>query len=177
MSENISRCSIRLPGLTAHLIFWPLIVAGLALDLWSKKTVFDWLAPRDSFSIVDGCLRLVVAVNNGAAFGIFSGRPCLLAAVSIIALIVVFAVFFFGGAEKKLVHIALGLFTAGLCGNLYDRIFNNGFVRDFIDVYYRRYHWPAFNFADAMLCIGVVLLLMSSVFTGQSSRRRVQQRK
>ena len=74
-------------------------------------------------------------------------------------------------------HVALGLFTAGICGNLWDRIFNDGRVRDFIDiVYWPGKHWPAFNIADSMLCIGVGLMIISSL-TEQSYRKCVQQRK
>lgn len=150
--------------LAAHLIFWPVMLAGLALDLWSKKAVFEWLRNRAdlSFSLIDGFLQLVMAQNAGAAFGIASGQRWLLVAVSGLALIVILTVFLFSGTGKKVVYVALGLFAAGIFGNLYDRIFNNGLVRDFIDVYYRRYHWPAFNVADSMLCIAVGLLLISS---------------
>ncbi len=169
----------RLPNLKAHLTFWPIIAVGLTLDLWSKKAVFDWLQqqPNLRFSVIDGFLQLVIAVNEGAAFGIFPGRPYLLTAVSIIALIVIFAVFLFGGTRQKLVHIALGLFAAGVCGNLYDRIFNDGLVRDFIDICYHQYHWPAFNIADSMLCVGVGLMIILSFLTEKSSRRHVRQRK
>ena len=118
------------------------------------------------------------AVNDGAAFGIASGQRYLLVAVSVIALIVILTVFLFSGSERKLVHIALGLFAAGICGNLYDRIFNNGLVRDFIDVvYWPGRHWPAFNIADSMLCIGVGLLIISGAFTGKFSRRYARQHK
>jgi signal peptidase II len=146
-----------LPDLWAHLIFWPLAVLGTALDLWSKRAVFDWLEHRGSVSIIDGFLRLVKALNEGAAFGLFSGHPYGLIVVSCVALVVIFACFLFGGAKQRLVHAALGLFAAGVCGNLYDRIFNDGLVRDFIDVYYRQHHWPAFNVADSLLCIAVGL--------------------
>ncbi len=119
-----------------------------------------------------------MALNDGAAFGLFSGKPYLLVAVSIVALIAVFAIFLFSGTERRFVHIALALFAAGVCGNLYDRIFNNGLVRDFIDVvYWPGRHWPAFNIADSMLCVGVGLLLISTFFTGKSSRKRAQQHK
>ena len=75
-------------------------------------------------------------------------------------------------------HAALGLFAAGICGNLYDRIFNNGLVRDFIDVvYWSGRHWPAFNFADSMLCIGVGVVIISGLFTEKSARKHAQQRK
>lgn len=150
-----------LPDFSAHLIFWPLMVFGISLDLWSKKAVFDSLKHRGSISIVDGFLRLVTALNEGAAFGLFSGHPYWLIVVSCVALVVIFACFLFGGAKQRLVHVALGLFAAGVCGNLYDRIFNDGLVRDFIDVYYRQHHWPAFNVADSLLCIAVGLGVIS----------------
>ena len=169
----------RLPGLKAQLVFWPLIAAGFTLDLWSKIVVFDWLKQQqsNSVSIIDGFLQLVLAQNDGAAFGLFSGKPYLLAAVSVIALLVILAIFFLSGTQHTLVHIALALFAAGVCGNLYDRIFNNGFVRDFIDVYYRQFHWPAFNIADTMLCIGVGVLILSTFFTGKPYRTHARQHK
>lgn len=156
---------LALPDLGAQFTFWPLMAAGLALDLWSKSIVFRWLMqkPGNNVSIIDGFLRLVVALNNGGAFGIFSGKPYLLAVVSVVAVVVISVVFFFSRGQHRLVHIALALFAAGVCGNLWDRIFNHGYVRDFIDVYYRDYHWPTFNVADIMLCISVGLLLISSL--------------
>lgn len=158
-------CGIELPCLAAHLVFWPLTIIGIALDLWTKKAVFDWLyqKPSNSVSIIDGFLHLVIAENAGAAFGIASGQRYLLTSVSVIALIVIFGIFILGGIKQRLIHVALGLFAAGVCGNLWDRIFNDGRVRDFIDVYYRQYHWPAFNIADSMLCIAVGLLIISSL--------------
>lgn len=160
-----------LPDLTAHLIFWPLLTAGLALDLLSKRAVFAWLQQRqpDGVSIIDGFLRLIKIENAGAAFGIAAGQRWLLVAVSGLALMVIFAVFLLSSTRRKPVHIALGLFAAGVSGNLWDRIFNDGFVRDFIDVYYRQYHWPAFNLADSMLCIAVGLLIISSFRTARGS--------
>ncbi len=173
-----ARRHVGLPPLAAHLIFWPLMVVGVVLDLWSKRVVFDYLQQRGSISIIDGFLRLVVAENAGAAFGIASGQRCLLVAVSAIALMIVFAVFLFSGTRQKLIHIALGLFAAGVCGNLWDRIFNDGLVRDFIDVvYWPGRHWPAFNIADSMLCVAVGLMVVSSLFTRKSCRKHARRQK
>ena len=170
-----------MPGLKAQLIFWPLMAVGMTLDLWSKKAVFQWLqqAEGNSISIIDGFLHLVEARNTGAAFGIAAGQRYFLTGISVIALVVIFWIFLFSGTERRLVHIALGLFASGVCGNLYDRIFNNdGAVRDFIDVvYWPGKHWPAFNVADSLLCIGVGLMIFSAFFTGKSSPERVQQQK
>jgi signal peptidase II len=155
-----------LPGLKAHIIFWSVAVFGIALDLWSKSAVFGWLQrqPDCKFSIIDGFFHVVTALNEGAAFGMARGQRYLLMAISVIALVVILAVFFSSGKRQELVHIALGLFAAGVCGNLYDRVFNDGLVRDFIDiVYWPGRHWPAFNAADSMLCIAVGLLIISSL--------------
>ena len=170
---------VKLPGLKAHIIFWSITVFGIALDLWSKSAVFDWLQQQhSSISIIDGFLQLVRTENPGAAFGIAAGQHHLLIAVSVIALMVIFAIFLFGGTEQKLVHVALGLFAAGVCGNIYDRIFNGGLVRDFIDVvYWPGRHWPAFNIADSMLCIAVGLLIISNLLIGKSSRKHARQHK
>jgi len=169
-----------MPGLKGQLIFWSLVAAGIALDLWSKAAVFGWLSQKqaNSVSIVDGFFQLVLAENRGAAFGIAAGQRYLLITVSIIALVVVLLFFLLGGTRQKLLRIALALFMAGICGNLYDRIFNDGAVRDFIDVvYWPGKHWPAFNVADSMLCIGVGLLIISSLLTGQPSQKHGQQQK
>lgn len=161
-----------LPDAGSHFIFWSLAAGGLLLDLWTKKAAFDRLGPVERLSVIEGFIQLVRAQNDGAAFGLFAGKAYFLTAVSIFAMVAIFAVFLFGGNRQKLVNVALGLFSAGVCGNLYDRTFNGGMVRDFIDVYYRDYHWHTFNVADALLCIGVGLLIISSFFTAQPARKR-----
>jgi signal peptidase II len=169
----------KLPDAAAHLVFWPLFVVGFTLDLWSKWVVFKWLETKSGYSVsvVDGFFQLVMAQNAGAAFGIAAGKRGLLVIVSVIALIAIIGVFLFGQVCKRMVHVALALFAAGICGNLYDRIFNQGFVRDFLDVYYGHYHWPAFNVADSMLCIAVGLLVISSFATEKPCQRHVQPHK
>ena len=180
-SEPISRksWSFAPPRIGVQIIFWVLAVGGTALDLWSKSAIFAWLEQRgqESFSIVDGFFQLVSVENAGAAFGIAYGQRHLLTVVSGLALIAIVVVFFLSRNQPRLVHVALGLFVAGVCGNLYDRIFNEGRVRDFLDVYWGDKHWPAFNVADSMLCIAVGLLLVSTVLTERSCRKRGQQRK
>jgi signal peptidase II len=154
-----------------HLIFWPIFIGGLALDLWTKSAVFAWLKHVDGEGkiIVDGFLRLQLGENPGAAFGIAGGHRVMLVSVSVIALIVILAVFMFSLKERKIFIVALALFAGGVAGNLYDRAFNGGLVRDFIDImYWPGKHWPAFNIADSMLCAAVGLLILSSLFSPKS---------
>ncbi|MCK5565357.1 MAG: signal peptidase II, partial [Planctomycetes bacterium] len=122
-------------------------------------------------SVIDGFFRLVMRENSGAAFSIAEGKTVMLVSVSVIALIVVLGLFFFGRIRGKLMNIGLALFTAGIIGNLYDRAFNHGYVRDFLDVYYKEHHWPAFNVADSMLCVAVGLLVIANIMADISQRR------
>jgi signal peptidase II len=166
-----------LPDFKTHIIFWSIAIVGLMLDLWSKSAVFAWLQriQRGSVPIIDGFLNFIIAENPGAAFGIAQGKTFLFIIVSIIALAVIFIFFLLSGAEKRIMHIAIGLFAAGVCGNLFDRLFNNGLVRDFIDViYFPGKHWPAFNLADSMLCTAVGLIIISSFLTGRFDQKHAQ---
>jgi signal peptidase II len=61
--------------------------------------------------------------------------------------------------------IAFGMILSGAIGNLWDRIFHHH-VRDFIDVHLGLgYHWPTFNIADSLICVGVGLILYETLFT------------
>jgi len=143
--------------------------------------VFAWLEnkpPEYCARIIDGLVTFRRALNDGAAFGIASGWQMLLVVVSAVALVVIFGVFLFGGARQRAVQVALGLFAAGVGGNLWDRLFNDGRVRDFIDVvYWPGRHWHTFNVADAMLCVAVGLLIVATFFTDSSDRKRAQPQK
>ena len=57
--------------------------------------------------------------------------------------------------------IALAMILGGAVGNLIDRVML-GYVIDYIDLYYNKWHWPAFNVADSAISIGVVLLIIDS---------------
>jgi len=153
----------------AVVIFLVVWAAGLSLDLWTKKAAFDYLRHKGSVTVLDGFIQFVAVENPGAAFGMASGQQYLLIITSVAALIIIVGVFLFGQSDRKAFYIVLGLLAGGVCGNLYDRVFNNGLVRDFIDVYYRQYHWPAFNIADSILCVGVAVLIILSF---QTSRQR-----
>jgi len=72
-------------------------------------------------------------------------------------------------APEKRTAAALSLIIGGAVGNLIDRI-NNGYVVDFIDVYYNSWHFPAFNLADSAITGGVILLLVDGLFLSISGK-------
>jgi signal peptidase II len=163
----------RLPGAGEHLVFWGLAVAVVALDLWSKKAVFEWMlaSGREEYRLIDGLLSVVLGLNRGAAFGIAEGHRGMLMLFAGAAVILIAGYFLFGQIRDRWTCAAMGLFLGGVIGNFYDRLYNGGMVRDFIDVYWKDRHWPAFNVADSMLCVAVGLLLIRTFFTGRPSQK------
>lgn len=64
--------------------------------------------------------------------------------------------------QEKLQAISLSLILGGALGNVIDRI-RLGYVVDFLDFYYDKWHFPAFNIADSAITIGAILIIYDSV--------------
>ncbi len=154
-----------LPPASLHGIYWPLAVGGAALDFWSKSAIFQWLPtlPQEYYVVIPNFFQLILRENAGAAFSIAYGQRLFLTAIAAVAVVALLLGFLFGRVRRPVVIIAMGCMTAGVIGNLYDRLFNEGRVRDFLDVFVGTYHWPTFNVADSLLCIGVGLLFIANL--------------
>lgn len=108
----------------AHLRFWSVALGGVALDLWSKHTVFNWLRQNhEPYVLVPYVLSFHTMFNPGALFGIGAGQTEWFLVASVLALILVFWMFGQSSPRRFLLQIALGGILAGAMGNMYDRIF------------------------------------------------------
>ncbi|MDH5298804.1 MAG: signal peptidase II, partial [Desulfobulbaceae bacterium] len=65
-------------------------------------------------------------------------------------------------SRSPLYVAGIGLISGGAVGNLIDRL-RFGAVIDFLDFYFKTYHWPAFNVADSAITVGVGLFLLASL--------------
>jgi signal peptidase II len=136
----------------------------VVLDQATKEAALARLVPGHPIVVADGWLSLTLVMNPGLAFGLLGTiEPAwrwIVAALSIIALIVLARVALrvlpTGGVIGV---VAIGLIFGGAVGNLIDRA-RFGAVVDFVDVYWRSWHWPAFNVADSAISVGVVLLAL-----------------
>lgn len=61
--------------------------------------------------------------------------------------------------EEKWNNIAYAMIIGGAIGNVFDRLVH-GFVIDYLDFYWGSYHWPAFNLADATICVGAAMIIL-----------------
>jgi signal peptidase II len=136
----------------------------VALDQLTKVVVDRFMSLHESWTVVEGLARLTYVQNRGAAFGVLSDadlpyQALLFSAVSLAALLAIAVYAWRLPAHTVLPQTALALVMGGAMGNLLDRA-RLGYVIDFVDVYWGRYHWPAFNVADAAISIGVCLLIV-----------------
>ena len=71
-------------------------------------------------------------------------------------------------ANNKVLGIGFALMLSGALGNLIDRVLF-GYVIDFLDFYYGKNRWPAFNVADSVIFVGAALMIWDS-FTNKDTQ-------
>jgi signal peptidase II len=156
---------------------YPLVaaIAGIVivLDQFTKYLVLQRFSLHESVPVIPGFFNLTYVRNPGAAFGILAGahgawRTVFFVTVSLVALAVI--VTLVRKTHDRLPLVAFALIGGGAVGNLIDRV-RSGEVVDFIEWYYRSYHWPAFNIADSAITVGVVLLAVDMLFPGKQEAR------
>ena len=136
----------------------------LILDQAVKWLALRRLPPGVPMSVIDGFFSLTLVMNPGLAFGMLGTVPrgwrWVVALLSIAALGVLAAVATRLLPEGgRVAAIAVGMIFGGAAGNLIDRA-RFGAVVDFLDFYWRGWHWPAFNVADSAISVGVALLAL-----------------
>lgn len=143
------------------------------LDLWTKSIATQSLTLYRPVELT-GWLNMTLAHNYGAAFSFLSDaggwQRWLFTGLAFVVTLVLIAWLFRLQAREKLTAAGLGLIIGGAVGNLVDRVLN-GYVVDFIDVYYQGWHWPAFNLADSAITGGVILLLLDALLQSLSGKK------
>lgn len=145
-------------------MFFSTAAAILLFDLWSKWHVSNHPPPGGRAALVPGLIEIInVKMNEGAAFGLGKGMAPLFVLVSLLASAAMVWVAFRYGRSSRLLTVALGLLLGGALGNVWDRLFCGGKVRDFIDLYIGKWRYPAtFNVADAAICFGCGMVFLYS---------------
>lgn len=138
-------------------------LAVVVADQSTKLAAVALLDPRSSVELFP-TLDLVLAYNTGAAFSILStaGGWQRWLFIGIALAISAFILHWLRDLPRRArwLPLALSLILGGAIGNVVDRV-RIGAVVDFIDFHVGTWHWPAFNVADAAICVGAALLVMS----------------
>lgn len=130
---------------------------SFAVDQALKSWAHALVGVNGTIRLMPG-LNIIATSNKGVAFSIATEvAPWILVFV---ALGISAALIAWLARTKRAAHAAgLGLALGGALGNVADRL-RFGAVRDFIDVYWRGWHWPAFNLADAAIVTGLAMVIL-----------------
>ena len=148
--------------------YFVIFAAAIVLDQVSKLAVAGNLAPYSAVNVIPGFFNLTHIYNPGGAFGFFATqsqgvRTFVFIGMAFAALGLI--LWFFKNTPKEFVWLraAYSMILGGAVGNLIDRI-RMGHVIDFLDVYFKDMHWPAFNIADSFITMGMAVIIFHVVF-------------
>lgn len=142
-------------------------MGGVIVDILSKWVVFSKIGEFGKIILIPGLINILRSRNEGVVFGLFPGKTNIFIIFSIIAIAIIIYIYITSDKVLFVSNLALGLILAGAIGNLWDRIWY-GHVRDFIDLHIgNRYHWPTFNIADSLICIGISFMVFASFSTSK----------
>jgi signal peptidase II len=146
------------------------IILVLWSDQWSKNAVLAAFERGGIPYDVTSWFTLTLVWNRGVSFGMLAQDaawgPWLLKGLAAVLMIVLLR--WLWQATHWVQALALGLVLGGAVGNVLDR-FYHGAVVDFLDFHYLEIHYPAFNIADAAICIGVVILVLESIVSARKN--------
>lgn len=149
--------------LKSRLLGLAIITATLIADQLSKAAILAEFTLNSGGRHISltSFFDLVLWWNRGVSFGMlvhdYDYMPYILTGLS---LVIAAALTVWLWRTPRLVQAAaLALVIGGAIGNAIDRL-QYGAVVDFLYFHIGEWYWPAFNVADAAICVGVVLMLI-----------------
>ncbi|MDI1351559.1 MAG: signal peptidase II [bacterium] len=146
--------------------YWLLLsIAIILCDQLSKYWVGIYLTPYKPMPILP-MLNITLAYNTGAAFSFLSGagdwHRWFFTAFSFVVSTILVIWLWRTPSQARLQSAGISLILGGAVGNLIDRGLQ-GYVVDFIDVFYKYHHFATFNIADSAICIGAAILVLDLI--------------
>jgi signal peptidase II len=168
-------------GLIVDFIILDQISKWLALDYIFKPElnletlgIFDWISSSLRLPFISteitSFFNLTMVWNEGVSFGMFqNGNPWPLIVMSIV-ISGIFSIWLLK-SKSWVEAISLSMVIGGALGNIVDRLHFRA-VADFLDFHIMGWHYPAFNLADSFISIGIVILVVNSLFFDPKNRER-----
>jgi len=160
-----------------YTLFIILTVVGLLLDQATKLYIDRSMHLFDSIPVLTDFFHITYVRNRGAAFSFLSNaswRLPFFIGISLVASVAILVAFHKLRDDQKLAQVSLAMIFSGAIGNLIDRL-RLGEVIDFLDAHWYRHHWPAFNVADSLICVGVFLLAVDMLLEDKRLKGRSAQ--
>lgn len=123
----------------------------------------------EGFYWESSCISLELHYNRGVAFSMFAFLGENLKWIQTLLIVAIIGYIFYEGYLKEF-PFPLGLLVGGAIGNLYDRFIHEGVV-DYI-AWHCGFEFAIFNFADVMINIGVISILILSYISSKKASKK-----
>lgn len=151
--------------------YYLLIILIIMIDQASKYFVSNMMQHGQTIPLINNIFHITFVRNTGAAFGILPGNTALLIAVGLAAALFILYTMHFIPKSKYYYKIGLSLILAGSIGNIIDRVYR-GYVVDMFDFRF----FPVFNIADAMINVGMCIVIAAFLLGRRPSGASLQKR-
>ena len=131
------------------------------MDLISKFVVFNYV-DLYQFIKITYFFDITHIHNFGVSFGLFSGTIPSLVLILIGLIVTVLITYLYMNSRDVLERWGLFIIICGAIANIIDRT-TNGYVIDFLYFHINQFYWPAFNFADIYISIGIIMIIVNMV--------------
>lgn len=149
-----------------------LTLFAVVFDQATKLSVLAFLPANGYIKVFEG-FNIVLTFNSGTSFGLLSPKTVFgyYMIIGMTILCMIFLTYMFFKLRVFAEKVFCALILGGALGNLADR-FIHGAVVDFLDVYYKNLHWPAFNFADMFISCGAIFLILYNLFCSKEIEKK-----
>ena len=150
--------------LKKNIFYFFFILFIFILDRISKLWIISIFNLENNLEIkISSFINLNLIWNKGIAFGLFSyGEKFEYNLFTCLIIMIIAIVFWMIIKTKGFEKYGFLMILGGALGNIFDRLYYSA-VPDFIDIYYKNFHWFVFNVADIFITIGVLMLIINEI--------------
>ena len=150
--------------LKKNIFYFLFILFIFILDRVSKLWIISIFNSENNLEIkISSFINLNLIWNKGIAFGLFSyGEKFEYNLLTGLIIMIISIVFWMIIKTKGLEKYGFLMILGGALGNIFDRLYYSA-VPDFIDIYYKNFHWFVFNVADIFITVGVLMLIINEI--------------
>ena len=152
-------------------VYFFIILLVCVLDQLTKLYAMDVIASYGSVAVenlsagmskplIKDVLHLTYIENSGMSFGLLSEHRWVFMLLSTVGIAALFCYLIYIKGQDRFLSFSLSLIIGGGIGNMFDRIIL-GYVVDFVDFCYFDFWKWVFNVADACICVGAALMILS----------------
>ena len=153
-----------------------ILVLVIISDQVTKELAREYLSDSPTISYWGNSFLLHYAENDGAFLSMSSNWPVLLRTIfltiiPVVFLLILFFVVLFSKDMDNITTIAFALILGGGISNMWDRIFNSGFVVDFMNIGIGNLRTGIFNVADMAITCAFFMIVIRMIM------QRIKQKK